>query len=710
MTDATGTTVRTFDELGRVLTKTVPNVGTITYEYDITVGVEPGCKIERSIDPKGNRMDKVYDKAGRLSKVIVGNEVTTYTYFDNGNRESVTYNDGTKEVYTYYANNQIETLVNKRADGSIMDTYRYTYDAAGNQLTKYEVIGGQEKGTTTYIYDALNRLETVTEPNGRVTTYTYDKAGNREKEAIVAADNATGTVTTIINTYTYNNQNRLTEINTKVNNVLTEVTSYTYDNNGNQLEARVKSYENGVETANVITATNTYDLRNQLIRTITADGTIVENSYNAEGYRTVKEVGGEKTYYLYEGDKVILEVDDAGNQKARNVYGTNLLIRTVDGETYYYLYNGHADVTALVTGDGAVAAIYYYDAFGNILESSGEVNNNILYSGYQYDEETGLYYLNARMYDPKIARFLQEDTYTGQADDPLSLNLYTYCHNNPIKYWDPTGHRVVYEDGANISRNNNSKNNTENQNLIRKYKNNKNEEIKNGVPQKKDQSYSVYSKLDDLKDLNKDKGWYDSNAEGWYEAQQYYKLWYYGSKAYERLDEATLAHSSYLAYKLNSLRKKGVDLSELTVSEVDKMCFDISSTFFKVDTIALAAYSIYGTYKAELEFKGAGNTGFTNTQNAAQSVAKQFNGKLTELKNGYKVEIPNPAGGNKPIVVRIMNEGSGGRTQPYFRVSIDGKGSYTLDGLLSSDRALTHIDMTDSFLGQITKIINNIGR
>lgn len=75
------------------------------------------------------------------------------------------------------------------------------------------------------------------------------------------------------------------------------------------------------------------------------------------------------------------------------------------------------------------------------------------------------------------------------------------------------------------------------------------------------------------------------------------------------------------------------------------------------------------------------------------------------MKNGYKVEILNPAGGNKPIVGRIMNAGSGGRSQPYLRVSIDRKGSYTLDGLLSSDWALTHIDMTDSFLEQITKII-----
>jgi RHS repeat-associated protein len=53
-----------------------------------------------------------------------------------------------------------------------------------------------------------------------------------------------------------------------------------------------------------------------------------------------------------------------------------------------------------------------------------------------------LYYLNARMYDPKTARFIQEDTYDGNPNDPLSLNLYTYCANNPLIYWDPTGHSL----------------------------------------------------------------------------------------------------------------------------------------------------------------------------------------------------------------------------------------------------------------------------
>jgi len=127
---------------------------------------------------------------------------------------------------------------------------------------------------------------------------------------------------------------------------------------------------------------------------------------------------------------------------AWNVQGLNLLAREAGSDTLYYMYNGHADVTSLVYGTGAVAATYYYDAFGNITEQTvtDSVYQPFKYAGYQYDDETGLYYLNARYYDSKIARFLTEDTYRGQAYDPLSLNLYTYCLNNPIMYWDPTGH------------------------------------------------------------------------------------------------------------------------------------------------------------------------------------------------------------------------------------------------------------------------------
>ena len=143
--------------------------------------------------------------------------------------------------------------------------------------------------------------------------------------------------------------------------------------------------------------------------------------------------------YLYEYDRVILETDAAGNETARNVFGTNLISRTVGGATLHYLYNGHGDVTALVSG-GIVVASYYYDAFGVPTEEIGSANNPYRYAGYEYDAEVALYNLKARFYNAGIARFLQEDTYRGTAGDPLSLNLYTYCNNNPIRYYDPTGH------------------------------------------------------------------------------------------------------------------------------------------------------------------------------------------------------------------------------------------------------------------------------
>ncbi|OPZ84859.1 MAG: tRNA(Glu)-specific nuclease WapA precursor [Firmicutes bacterium ADurb.Bin419] len=195
---------------------------------------------------------------------------------------------------------------------------------------------------------------------------------------------------------------------------------------------------------------NSYDGFNQLTKTQIGNMNITY-AYNGEGRRVEKTVNSSTTRYLYEFDKVVLEIDGTGKETGRNVYGTNLLMRKSGSDKLYYMYNGHADVTALIDAStGVVRGSYYYDAFGNILEqkyytTSGvetteKINNSITYAGYQYDEETGLYYLNARMYDPKVARFLQEDTYRGSASDPLSLNLYTYCSNNPIIYWDPTGH------------------------------------------------------------------------------------------------------------------------------------------------------------------------------------------------------------------------------------------------------------------------------
>ena len=108
-------------------------------------------------------------------------------------------------------------------------------------------------------------------------------------------------------------------------------------------------------------------------------------SYNGEGYRVTKTENERTTNYLYEADKVVLETDVEGNETARNVYGTNLLTRTAQNDTMNYMYNGHGDVTALIGANGAIQATYYYDAFGNITEQTGDVNNSVTYAGYQYD-------------------------------------------------------------------------------------------------------------------------------------------------------------------------------------------------------------------------------------------------------------------------------------------------------------------------------------
>ena len=168
----------------------------------------------------------------------------------------------------------------------------------------------------------------------------------------------------------------------------------------------------------------------------------------------IRTTDGVPVYYVYDGNTVILELDGNGAEKARNVYGRNLIARESDGEKAIYRYNGHGDVIALNAPNGDMIAEYAYDEFGNETASTGTFDNPYRYAGYEYLDEVELYDLNARYYDPSIARFLTEDPYYNLGNRVMGVYeinvpnvysimqanaLYAYCGNSPIIFIDPSG-------------------------------------------------------------------------------------------------------------------------------------------------------------------------------------------------------------------------------------------------------------------------------
>ncbi|MCM1500752.1 MAG: hypothetical protein NC124_20020 [Clostridium sp.] len=101
-----------------------------------------------------------------------------------------------------------------------------------------------------------------------------------------------------------------------------------------------------------------------------------------------------------------------------------------------YYHRDEQRSTAFITNtEGEIQNSYLYDVFGATLEVKEQFQNRIRYTGQQYDDLTGQYYLRARYYNPVLGIFLQEDTYQGNG-----LNLYAYCGNNPVVYCDPSGY------------------------------------------------------------------------------------------------------------------------------------------------------------------------------------------------------------------------------------------------------------------------------
>jgi RHS repeat-associated protein len=123
------------------------------------------------------------------------------------------------------------------------------------------------------------------------------------------------------------------------------------------------------------------------------------------------------------------------------------------GEVFYYFHGDHLGSSNITTDrSGNVIKQYEYKSYGadrNVVNNAAgynEYNLTYRYTGQALDEDTGLYFYNSRYYDPELGRFVQADTLVPSPGDAQTLNRYSYCGNNPLKYVDPSGHLFGVDD------------------------------------------------------------------------------------------------------------------------------------------------------------------------------------------------------------------------------------------------------------------------
>ena len=215
---------------------------------------------------------------------------------------------------------------------------------------------------------------------------------------------------------------------------------YEYDLNGNTVRMTSPSKS----------ALYVYNAENRLIRATVQSGnnvSVEEYRYDYAGNRIAKSSEGEYTKYLLdingELTYVLAEMNFDNTEKCYYTRGDELISQERNGRTSFYLYDGHGSVVGLANESGVVTDTYCYDAFGNLLKSTGSAKNYYRYCGEQFDETTGLYYLRARYMDTSTGRFISQDTYQGDINDPVSLHKYLYCSSNPVMNIDPSGHNDI---------------------------------------------------------------------------------------------------------------------------------------------------------------------------------------------------------------------------------------------------------------------------
>ena len=451
----------TYDSCGKIARHNDLCSGvTSTYQYDLIgrmVGTDrsDGMKLRKVYDEKNRVKGYTYqkDRAGHEVEFLYGDvekqqkpglgygikingaQKIAYEY-DALGRVIRTHNhfsdmNTSTQEYTYVSGKEAGVTTNLVA--SVREGNRaesYTYDACGNVETMVERSADGSERKIRYYYDALNQL--VREDNqkqNQTICYTYDVGGN-----MVRRDE-----------YRYTENPMITEAPWKSDTFEYQTGGWrdqlrfyngqgiTYDAMGNPLQYLGMQME--------------WEKGHQL-RHITGAGLDMYCMYNDSGKRIRKTVNGVTTDFYLDGSAILMQTSSDGS-RIDFFYDDkgNVFAMKYQNEMYFYRKNLFGDILGILDSHGTELVKYEYNSWGKLLNLTDYSLNGLgrknpfRFKGYYYDEELGMYYLNSRYYDPEVGRFISPDTtdILEVQDDLYDKNLYAYCDNNSVMRIDSSG-------------------------------------------------------------------------------------------------------------------------------------------------------------------------------------------------------------------------------------------------------------------------------
>jgi RHS repeat-associated protein len=419
MTDGTGTTTYTYDQLDRMIESENGHKEVAKYEYDIA---NDETKITY---PNKKAVTRSFDKDDRLEKVTDwSSNATKFSYDPDSDLEKMVFPSESKDEDKYVYNDADQmTEVKMDKSSEVLASLVYTRDNDG-QVKKTTAKGLPGAEVTESTYDENNR---VTKSGS--TEYKYDAANNPTTEGA--------------STNTYNEGDELEKGTGE---------TYSYDELGERTKA---TPEKGPAT------TFGYDQASDLTsveRPKEGETAKIEDTYayNGEGLRVSQDISGTTGYLVWDMSEELPLVLTDGTYSF--VYGPGGLpveqISTSTG-TAQYLHHDQAGSTRLITGStGTVGGKCTFGAYG-AATCEGAAATPLGYDAQYTSTDTGLIYLRNRVYDPGTAQFLTRDPLdegsstlahaTGEQYVAAALRSasgsgpYVYANDNPLNNYDPTG-------------------------------------------------------------------------------------------------------------------------------------------------------------------------------------------------------------------------------------------------------------------------------